>query len=644
MENKNLIFRYFVYFLLSLGTAVLVINWFKNSSFEAILNEYKQETLTKYNRYYEELIKTSDFIYFNGFIKNKKLISIFQKNDENKIKDELYFEFEPEFSYYKTLGIYDISFYSVQNRPILNFQDINFDDNFNLKITQKVVASKKEFVDIKYSDKNSAIVFSKPIIDEKLNLLAVVNFEFNFNQILNKLNSNSDLIFEKFVSNSSDIEKDRLFILIPIFKLEDSKTFYLKSNLLEKNIKIEKLNDFYNFLTIFFGLSLALIIFLLYKSKNQDIKNKLLKNSYDELFSQVDRYVLKLDTDLDGKITFVTKSFCEMSGYSKDEIVGKNANILRHPDMSQNFYKNLWKELRAKKIWQGEVKNIDKFGNTYWVKTSLFPKYNDKKQHIGYSSIRTDITATKQLEKTNRLLKEDLSNRLNDLKIQDETALNSLKVALMSKILDSFSHQWKKPISKIYFELLKLENIKKDLDILKIEDVKNNIESELKELSDMLNETKTLFSSRQNMSSNLFDIVKSISNKFDNSLLEIVYDFDENIKINFAHNDLKNIIINILSTVVEFAKKYSLERVIVNISLQIEENSDEIVLKIEDNIKDIRKKEFFEQFLNFEDENKFDSKIYLAKLLADKNQAIFLCNILENSTSYYIKFKKAKIF
>ncbi len=42
--------------------------------------------------------------------------------------------------------------------------------------------------------------------------------------------------------------------------------------------------------------------------------------------------------------------------------------------------------------------------------------------------------------------------------------------------------------------------------------------------------------------------------------------------------------------------------------------------------------------------NKFDSKIYLAKLLADKNQAIFLCNILENSTSYYIKFKKAKIF
>ncbi|NCB10943.1 MAG: hypothetical protein EOM78_04865 [Erysipelotrichia bacterium] len=113
MENKNLIFRYFLYFILSFSLSIFVINWFKNISLEAVLNDYKKESLNKYNRYYDELIKTSDFIYFNGFIKNKKLISILQKSDGNKIKDELYLEFEPEFSYYKTLGIYDISFYTV---------------------------------------------------------------------------------------------------------------------------------------------------------------------------------------------------------------------------------------------------------------------------------------------------------------------------------------------------------------------------------------------------------------------------------------------------------------------------------------------------------------------------------------------------
>ena len=214
---------------------------------------------------------------------------------------------------------------------------------------------------------------------------------------------------------------------------------------------------------------------------------------------------------------------------------------------------------------------------------------------------------------------------------------------LCQKYWIAFSHKWKTTISKIYFELLKLENIKKDLGISKIEDVKNSIENELRDLSDMLNETKTLFSLRQNMSSNLLDIVKKISNKVDNSLIEIRYDFDENIKLNIVHNDLKNIIFNIVYTILDFVKSYSLKKVIVNISIQIEDNSDEIVLKIEDNIKDKRKKEFVEQLLNFEDENKFDSKIYLAKLLADKNQAIFLCNILEDSTSYYIKFKKAKV-
>ena len=56
MENKNLIFRYFLYFILSFGLFIFVINWFKNISLEAVLNDYKKESLNKYNRYYDELI------------------------------------------------------------------------------------------------------------------------------------------------------------------------------------------------------------------------------------------------------------------------------------------------------------------------------------------------------------------------------------------------------------------------------------------------------------------------------------------------------------------------------------------------------------------------------------------------------------
>ena len=73
MENKNLIFRYFLYFILSFALFIFVINWFKNISLEAILNDYKKESLNKYNRYYDELIKTSDFIYYNVPRKNNQI-------------------------------------------------------------------------------------------------------------------------------------------------------------------------------------------------------------------------------------------------------------------------------------------------------------------------------------------------------------------------------------------------------------------------------------------------------------------------------------------------------------------------------------------------------------------------------------------
>jgi hypothetical protein len=51
MENKNLIFRYFLYFILSFALSIFVINWFKNISLEAVLNDYKKESLNKYNRF-----------------------------------------------------------------------------------------------------------------------------------------------------------------------------------------------------------------------------------------------------------------------------------------------------------------------------------------------------------------------------------------------------------------------------------------------------------------------------------------------------------------------------------------------------------------------------------------------------------------
>lgn len=341
MESKTLIYKCLIYFLLSFLLLIFIISYFKERSFETISSSLKIEATKKYDKQYKELVQTADFIYFNEFIKDKKLILFFQKNSLSSLKEKLYDEFEKEFTYYKTLGLDNVYFFSSSADDILNFQDINFQDTFNKTIANKVIQTKKERVDIKIVNQNSYILFSKPIIDENLELVGVVNFEFNFNKILEELNSNSSLVFEQIVlENSENIDKKAIYI--PVHNFTDEKTLYLKSSPLQNSDEVIKSNDFYRFLTIIFSINLVVIIFLLNRARVQKYRQNLIQNSYDELFSQVDDYVLKLDTDLRGNITFVTKYFSKVSGYSKDEIIGKNANILRHPDMSQNFYKNLW--------------------------------------------------------------------------------------------------------------------------------------------------------------------------------------------------------------------------------------------------------------------------------------------------------------
>ena len=113
---------------------------------------------------------------------------------------------------------------------------------------------------------------------------------------------------------------------------------------------------------------------------------------------------------------------------------------------------------------------------------------------MGYISIRTNITDTKQLEKINKLLKEDLSNKLNEIKIKDKSLVDSTKVQLMSKILDSLGHQWKQPILNISSLIYNLKLLLKDEENNKDKfELIQEAEFELKNLSEVLNEIKYLF-------------------------------------------------------------------------------------------------------------------------------------------------------
>lgn len=94
------------------------------------------------------------------------------------------------------------------------------------------------------------------------------------------------------------------------------------------------------------------------------------------------------ETDLKGRIIYANNDFCKIAGYTKDELIGKPHNTVRHPDMPKAAFKDLWETLQKGSVWKGIVKNRTKNGGYYWVSATAYPvtKSGGEKRYI---SVRT---------------------------------------------------------------------------------------------------------------------------------------------------------------------------------------------------------------------------------------------------------------
>ena len=117
-----------------------------------------------------------------------------------------------------------------------------------------------------------------------------------------------------------------------------------------------------------------------------------------EYLEIIDENVITTNTDLNGVITYVSKAFCTISAYKKDELIGKKHNLIKSSDFAIEIYKDLWETIIDNKIWTGELKNKNKEGNEYWVHLRIYPTYDEEGIKIGYTSIQHDITNLKKVE------------------------------------------------------------------------------------------------------------------------------------------------------------------------------------------------------------------------------------------------------
>ena len=135
-------------------------------------------------------------------------------------------------------------------------------------------------------------------------------------------------------------------------------------------------------------------------------------------------------TDVNGIITFVNDEFCKISGYSKEELIGKNHNIVRHPDVPASVFQALWKTIKAKKTYKSTVKNRTKDGTTFYVNTTVIPILDEKGNIEEFVAIRYDVT--KEV-----FYKESLEKKEKELQILKSLHTHNL---LQVHLLASFAN------------------------------------------------------------------------------------------------------------------------------------------------------------------------------------------------------------
>ncbi|AYO36829.1 PAS domain-containing protein [Serratia sp. P2ACOL2] len=110
-----------------------------------------------------------------------------------------------------------------------------------------------------------------------------------------------------------------------------------------------------------------------------------------QLLSALDKVMVISTTDLQGTITYVNDLFCQLTGFTREELVGQPHNIVRHPSVPKTIYKEMWDTIKAGNIWTGIIPNVGKGGVLYVVDTTVQPLYDAQGKIEAYISIRRVI-------------------------------------------------------------------------------------------------------------------------------------------------------------------------------------------------------------------------------------------------------------
>ncbi len=332
-------------------------------------------------------------------------------------------------------------------------------------------------------------------------------------------------------------------------------------------------------------------------------------------------------TDVKGIITFVNDEFCKISGYTQEELIGSNHNIVRHPDVAASKFKLLWDTINAKNIYKSTVKNLAKNGTTFYVNTTVVPILDERGDIEEFIAIRYDVTKevfykqelqrrelelselnatlekrveekTAQLQELNATLEQRVQREISKNEEKQKVMFWQSRLASLGEMLANIAHQWRQPLTELNLTLFSMKKAALNSDDIEVKRLYADSKSVIQNMSNTIDDFTNFF--KPNKAKEYFKIADSINESL--SILEQLLEKEmvcvkvdiEVIEVFGIANELSQVLINLLKNSVDaFVDSAVLIR---EINISVKRDGEFASIEFEDNAGGIKEKSLYKIF------------------------------------------------